>query len=297
MINSSLLIMAAGMGSRFGGKKQFAPVGPNGEIILDYSICDALECGFDRIIIVIRSDMRPMLEMRYGELFKKHEIIFCDQEYDTLPSFFTPPEGRVKPYGTSHALMCAAQFIDYPTLIINADDFYGKETFRNMNAFLNTIDNYEAGIAVYPLCRTLSSNGPVTRGICGINNDSELISITETYEVASGSDGVIRSRTDISLPPNAPTSMNVWAVTPEFHRHAQLYFDDFFNRLSEDDLTSELPLPVMIDRMIKDKQINVKAIPVNSDWLGITYPLDLPYIKEKIRLLHDDGTYPSPLFE
>ncbi len=288
--------MAAGMGSRFGGQKQFVSVGPNGETMLDYSIHDALEFGFDRIIIVARKEMRPMLEMRYSEFYEKHEIIFCDQEYDTLPAFFDAPENRTKPYGTAHAIMCASQFIDYPTLIINADDFYGKETFRLMSAFMNTMDESHAGLAVFPLCKTISSVGSVTRGICRTDENHNLISITETTGVELNSDGIIRSGVGVPIPTNTPTSMNVWAITPTFTQKAQPYFDDFFNRLSENDLTSELPLPVMIDRMIKDKQLNVKSMPVDSEWLGVTYQQDLPYVQERLRRLHENGTYPPSLF-
>ncbi len=296
MLNNSLLIMAAGMGSRFGGQKQFVPVGPNGETMLDYSIHDALEFGFDRIIIVVRNEMRPMLEMRYSEYFEKHEIIFCDQEDDTLPSFFDAPAERIKPYGTAHALMCAAQFIDYPTLIINADDFYGKNTFRLMSAFMNSMEESQAGLAVFPLCNTLSSAGSVTRGICQADEDLNLVSITETAGIELNADGIIRSGVGVPLPANTPTSMNVWAVTPTFPQKAQPYFDDFFNRLSENDLTSELPLPVMIDKMIKDKQINIKTVPVDSQWLGVTHLQDLVFVQENIRKLHENGIYPPSLF-
>ncbi len=297
MKNKALLIMAAGLGSRFGAEKQFIPFGPNGECILDYSIYDALECGFDRIIIVIRQSMRPSLEMRYSKLLEKHEIIFCDQEADTLPRFFTPPSDRVKPYGTSHALMCAAQFLDYPTLIINADDFYGKETFVLMSQFMNTLDDSKIGLACFPLSKTLSSFGAVTRGLCCINENDDLISVTETYSVRKNENGDIICSSGQVLHPDTPASMNVLAVTPSFPYKAQPYFEEFFNTLSDNDMNSELPLPVLIDRMVKDGQISAKAIRVNSDWLGVTFFEDMPFVKETLNMLIENGIYPSPIFD
>lgn len=297
MVNKSLLIMAAGLGSRFGGEKQFVPFGSSGESLLDYSIYDALECGFDRIIIVIRKSMRSVVEMRYSELFEKHEVIFCEQEKDTLPAFFTPPESRTKPYGTSHALMSAAQFIDYPTLIINADDFYGKETFRRMSALMDSLSENQLGLAAFPLVGTLSENGAVTRGICKTDERGRLISISETTGIGISSDGLIRSDSGMILLPETPTSMNVWAVMPSFPQMAKPYFEEFFNALSEDDLKSELPLPVMIDKMLKDNHIEVKTTPVNTEWLGVTFAEDMPAVKEKIAELHSSGKYPTPLFD
>lgn len=296
MNSKTLLIMAAGLGSRFGGEKQFVPFGPCGESLLDYSIYDALECGFTRIILVIRQSARSMIEMRYSELFEKTELIFCTQEDDTLPAFFDKPANRTKPYGTSHALMCAAQFIDSPTLIINSDDFYGKETFRSMAEFMDTMDENQVGLAGFTLSATLSCNGAVTRGICSADNDGNLISIKETHGITVHSDGTIISTDGGVLSPDALTSMNVWTVTPAFSQHAQPYFDDFFNKLTEDDMKSELPLPVMIDKMLSDKQTSAKVIPVTANWIGVTYIDDLSAAKEKIQALHKDGTYPTPLF-
>ncbi len=296
MSNKALLIMAAGLGSRFGGEKQFISFGPCGESLLDYSIHDALECGFDRIIIVIRHSMRSMVEMRYSELFEKYDIIIAEQEEDTLPEFFNAPEDRIKPYGTAHAIMSAAAFIDYPTLVINADDFYSKETFIRMSEFMDTMDESEIGLACFPLGNTLSSNGTVTRGLCHIDNDGTLTGISETPEIHRQADGIIRGK-NIILSPDMPTSMNVWVLMPSFPQNSRPYFEDFFNRLPEDDLQSELPLPVMIDSMLKDKQIVVKTLPLRSEWMGITYAQDMPYVKEKIAALHNAGIYPTPLFE
>ncbi len=297
MVNKALLILAAGLGSRFGGEKQFVPFGPSGESLLDYSIYDALECGFDRIIIVIRRSMRSMVEMRYSELFEKLEVIFCEQEDDTLPGFFTPPENRVKPYGTAHALMSAAQFIDYPTLIINADDFYGKETFRRMSALMDNLTEVQAGLAAFPLVGTLSENGAVTRGVCQTDEHGRLHSISETGGICIGADGFIRSSDGAVLAPHTPTSMNVWAVMPAFPQTAMPYFEEFFNTLPEGDLKSELPLPVMIDKMLKNNQIEIKTTPINSEWLGVTFAEDMPGVKERIKALHSNGTYPTPLFD
>ncbi len=297
MVNKSLLIMAAGLGSRFGGEKQFVPFGPSGESLLDYSIFDALECGFDRIIIVIRKSMRAVVEMRYSELFEKHEAIFCEQEKDTLPAFFTPPEDRVKPYGTSHAIMSAAQFIDYPTLIINADDFYGKETFKRMSALMDNLTENQLGLAAFPLAGTLSEHGAVTRGICHTDEHGKLVSITETTGIGFSDDGLIRNDSGAVLSPETLTSMNVWAVMPSFTQVATPYFERFFNTLDEKDIKSEFPLPVMIDKMLKDNQIEVKTAPVNTEWLGVTFAEDMPAVKEKIALLHNTGKYPTPLFD
>ncbi len=297
MVSTSLLIMAAGLGSRFGGEKQFVPFGPNGEAILDYSVYDAIESGFDRIIIVVRKSARAMMEMRYSELMEKYEIIICEQEEDSLPAFFDPPEDRVKPYGTAHALMCAAQFIDYPTLVINADDYYGKETLQRMSAFMNTMTESQTGLAVFPISKTLSDCGPVTRGICSLSQDGELISVRETDGIALNSDGVVRSGTGIPFSDNTPVSMNVWAVSPSFTTLAQPYFDRFFNELPENDLKSELPLPVMINSMIADGQLIVTAVPIDCDWYGITYRDDASKVREILSKLHSNGTYPSPLFK
>lgn len=297
MKNKALLIMAAGLGSRFGSEKQFIPFGPSGESILDYSIYDALECGFERIIIVIRRNMRSVLEMRYSKLLLKHEIIFCEQEADTLPRFFIPPADRVKPYGTAHALMSAAQFIDYPTLIINADDFYGRETFERMSEFMDTMEESRIGLACFPLAKTLTANGAVTRGLCTINENNDLLSVTETYSVRTDEVGRITCSSGQNLSPDTPTSMNVWAVTPAFPQKAQPYFENFFNALPDNDISSELPLPMLIDKMVKDGQIGAKAIRVDSDWIGVTFAEDMPAVTDRLKALHEDGLYPSPIFD
>ncbi len=297
MKNKALLILAAGLGSRFGGNKQFVELGPNGESLLDYSIYDALECGFTRIIMVVRQSMLPLLEMRYSRLFERHEVIFCCQESDTLPAFFTPPEERTKPYGTAHALMCASQFIDYPTLIINADDYYGKETFRRMAEFMDNMEESQVGMGCFPLANTLSTFGTVTRGICEIGENNDLLSVIETHSIGIDSNGVIKDDTENILSPDAPASMNVIAITPLFPTNAQAYYDKFFNELPDNNLTSELPLPIMIDQMVKDGITSAKAIIINSDWTGVTYAEDKPIVMEKLAQLHSSGQYPSPLLD
>ena len=224
-MNTTLLIMAAGLGSRYGGNKQIDRIGPNGEILMEYSIYDAVEAGFNKVVFVIRKSMDAQFREMIGDkIAQKVEVAYAYQEYDTLPDGFIPPEGRTKPYGTVHAVVCAMDLIHEPFAVINADDYYGKDAFAAMYASLQGLRDTEtkASMVAYYLKNTVSRNGHVTRGICEVDETGHLVKVTETYSILPFPDGTIRDIHDnpdgIILDPDALVSMNLWGFSPAFFK-------------------------------------------------------------------------------
>ena len=298
----TLLVMAAGMGSRFGGNKQIARMGPQGEILLEYAIHDAVAAGFDKVVFVIKRSMEADFRQLVGEkIAGKIQVHYAFQEFDSLPGGFVPPEGRVKPYGTVHAVLAARDVIDEPFAVINADDFYGREAFTLMADSLRRLQGQAnaASMVAYRLCNTVSENGHVTRGICRADAHGHLLQVTETYKICPFPDGTIRDvnyreEGDI-LDPEALVSMNFWGLTPWFFTVAERDLAAFLREDSGDPMKKECPLPVAIDHLMHTDGLQVEVMATGESWFGVTYPQDRPVVEAALRSLHASGRYPEAL--
>ncbi len=297
----TLLILAAGMGSRYGGLKQLDGIGPNGETIMDYSIYDAKRAGFGKVVFVIRKS----LEQDFKEkIFSKYEgfidIDYVFQELDNLPEGCSVPEGREKPWGTAHAVMVAEEKIKEPFAVINADDFYGADSFTVMASFLQALDpenNYTYCLLAYKLKNTLSEHGSVSRGICELDKNKFLEKVVEHTKIYR-ENGKILSEFNgeiVELREDAPTSMNLMGFTPSAFEYLKQYFRTFFDE-NHDNLKAEFYLPVFLTNVIKSGQGKVKVLPSNERWFGVTYQEDRPIVVESIKEKVANGEYPQKLF-
>lgn len=300
MQNTTLVIMAAGIGSRFGGGiKQLEPVGPNGEIIMDYSIADALDAGFNKIVIIIRKDLeRDFQEMIGHRIEKKADIRYVFQEMDDLPDGFKLPAGRKKPWGTGQAILACRGTVNEPFAVVNADDYYGKEAFFKIHDYLvtprNAVNHFHFCMAGFVLKNTLSDNGGVTRGICQVDTQNHVTQIVETKNIVKTPDGAAALQNDgtqISIPLDTHVSMNMWGLTPDFIDYIQDGFREFLASISEDDLTSEYLLPTIIDDLIQKDQALVTLLPTQDKWFGVTYKEDKEAVIQSIKDLISQGLY------
>ncbi|MDD6207377.1 MAG: sugar phosphate nucleotidyltransferase [Clostridiales bacterium] len=303
MQKTTLVIMAAGLGSRFGGIKQLTPLGPGGEIIMDYSIYDALEAGFDRIVFIIREDIFDDFKEMIGErIAKQADVEYVFQRIDQIPAGFCVPEGRTKPWGTGQAVLTCRQIVDGPFAVINADDYYGKEAFRVVNHFLKQPQEndgmYHFCMAGFQLGNTLSENGTVTRGVCQVSEDGKLTGIEETFEiekkgsVATALDGAGGQK---ELPLDSIVSMNMWGFTPELFEELDRAYVEFFRTTSdsENPLKKEFLLPEVIENLLQRKQADVQVLMTHDKWFGVTYQEDRPSVERAFRKLADEGVYPK----
>jgi len=299
-MHTTLLVMAAGLGSRFGGNKQIAKVGPNGELLLHYSIFDAAAAGFDKVVFVIKrameADFRALLE---GGVPDGVEVHYAFQEFDNLPGGFIPPAERVKPYGTVHAVLAAKDVINEPFAVINADDYYGKDAFVTMAQSLLAMRGKEnaASMVAYGLKNTVSENGTVTRGICEKDAEGFLTRVTETYGIKPFPDGTIRDvhhdEGGVILDPDAPVSMNFWGLTPWFFQAAERDLIAFLQDEGGDPLKKECVLPVEIDKLMHTDGLKVEVLHTDAVWFGVTYLADKEYVAGELRKLHAQGVYPA----
>jgi len=301
-MKTTLLIMAAGLGSRYGGNKQIDRIGPNGEILMEYSIHDAIEAGFDKVVFVIRKSMdETFREMIGNKIAKKVEVHYAYQEYDTLPDGFVPPAERKKPYGTVHAVVCAKSLIQEPFAVINADDYYGKSAFVSMAASLKRLREAEnrASMVAYYLKNTISKNGHVTRGICSKDENGHLVKVVETYSILPFPDGTIRDihndPNGIILDPDALVSMNLWGFSPSFFQAGEKYLSDFLKDDSQDPLKKECLLPALVDHLMHTAGLQVEVLSTDAVWFGVTYKEDKDYVTAELKKLHDSGAYPPAL--
>ncbi|MGN0243382.1 MAG: NDP-sugar synthase [Lachnospiraceae bacterium] len=297
----ALVIMAAGIGSRFGeGIKQLAAVGPNDEIIMDYSIHDAIEAGFNKVIFIIRKDIEEIFEEVIGKRIRKVvDVAYAFQDGDDLPEGFTRPEGRTKPWGTGQAVLAARNLIDCPFVVINADDYYGKEGFRKLHDFLiQNEDTTKYCMAGFILGNTLSENGAVTRGVCELATDGTLANITETAGIKREGDRIIceRDGKTLTLDENSHVSMNMWGFHPDFIQKLEKDFITFLQNVPEGDLKAEYLLPMVVDDAIKAGEIKVEVLETQDKWFGVTYAEDKPKVVESFQRLVEEGVYQSPLF-
>ncbi|MCD7922685.1 MAG: nucleotidyltransferase [Clostridiales bacterium] len=295
----TLVIMAAGIGSRFGqGIKQLTPVGPGGEIIMDYSIHDALEAGFNKIVFIIRRDLeKDFREIIGNRIEKLCEVEYAFQELDALPEGFTVPEGRTKPWGTGQAVLTCRGLVREPFAVINADDYYGKEGFVKLHDYLtaHASDQYHYCMAGFVLKNTLSDNGGVTRGVCRVDENNYLTDIVETYHIVKCPEGAMIETTRESIDINSHVSMNMWGLTPEFLDVLEGGFREFLTGLTPDDIKAEYLLPSVIDQMLKKGQADVTMLETNDKWFGVTYAADKQSVIQSFAELIESGVYTSPL--
>ena len=291
--NLTLLVMAAGMGSRYGGLKQLDQIGPSGETIIDYSVYDAIEAGFNKIIFIIREVFEEQFKTQVADKYlNKIEVEFAYQDINDLPSGFSCPDGREKPWGTGHAILSANHLVHEPFVVINGDDYYGKESFKVIS------DYYFRGkeqfcMVGFRLENTLSSFGAVTRGVCSVEN-KKLSSVVETGDLQKKGN-IIYSDRDISFDGNEPVSMNMWGFTPVLFHHLKEKFIDFLN-VHGREVKSEFLIPSIINELIQDGDEKVHVLETSSSWFGVTYKSDKPIVEKKIQQLVSSDVYPSPLF-
>lgn len=305
MKNITLVIMAAGIGSRFGGGiKQLAPVGPNGEIIMDYSIYDAKAAGFNKVVFVIRKDIEEEFDQVIGSRIKQIiDVEYVFQELDNIPDAYVERfKQRTKPWGTGQAILCCKEVVKEPFLVINADDYYGKQAYLEAYKYLTNkqTDTNKQQIAMisFILKNTLSDNGGVTRGICSVNQDNYLTGIIETHNIEKGADcAFIRDNgkiIDIDL--NMPVSMNMWALQPAIFNILDKKFKIFLDELHQDDLKSEYLLPTIIGDLLKEDLVDVTVLKSQDNWFGVTYKEDRRSVVDSIKELIVNGVYPEKLY-
>lgn len=305
MKKTTLVVMAAGIGSRFGGGiKQLEPVGPSGEIIIDYSIHDAMEAGFDKVVFIIRRDLEKDFREVIGDRMERRvETAYAFQEMEDLPEGFTKPEGRTKPWGTGQAILCCKDLVKEPFAVINADDYYGKEAFVKVHDYLaqerGQGARMEFCMAGFLLGNTLSENGGVTRGICSVDKEQHLTRVTETKNIVKTEQGAAVQSEDGTLTPvdvHCPVSMNMWGLTPEIFPVLESGFREFLLGLS-DRTKGEYLIPTIMDGLIQEKKANVTVLESGDRWFGVTYREDKPAVIRSFRELIAAGVYKERLFD
>lgn len=301
------MIMAAGIGSRFGGGiKQLEPVGPGGEIIMDYSIHDALEAGFNKVIFIIRKDLEADFREIIGNRIEKvAHVEYAFQELDALPEGYSVPENRKKPWGTGQAVLSIKGMVHEPFLVINADDYYGKEGFKKIHDYM--VSEMDVQSDVYDMCmggfileNTLSENGSVTRGVCRLNEDGTLNDVTETYDIERKGNGLFASDEQgnpVLVEAQQHVSMNMWGLPPTFLDELEKGFPEFLDGISEGDVKAEYLLPKIIDKLIKSGKAKVKVLETRDKWFGVTYKEDKEAVVASIRQLIADGVYKENLYD
>lgn len=301
MSKATLVIMAAGIGSRFGGGiKQLEPVGPNGEIIMDYSIYDAMEAGFDKVVFVIRKDLEKDFREVIGERVEKLvETAYAFQETDDIPAEYAERfRGRTKPWGTGQAILCCKDVVDAPFLVINADDYYGKQAYVEAYRYLTEekpAGEKEICMVGFVLKNTLSENGSVTRGVCCVDDKGMLSDIVETQGIEKCAEGaVIRSEDgETPIDANSAVSMNMWGLRPDFFEILETGFAQFLSEIKEGDLKAEYLLPTIIGGLLNKKELAVRVLESQDQWFGVTYKEDKDSVVASVRALVDAGLYPE----
>ncbi|MCD8296406.1 MAG: nucleotidyltransferase [Prevotella sp.] len=300
----TLLLLAAGMGSRYGGLKQLDGLGPNGETIMDYSIYDAIKAGFGKIVFVIRKDFEQEFKDKILSKYEGHiPLELCFQSLDSLPEGFSCPEGRVKPWGTNHAVMMAKNAIKEPFCVINCDDFYNRDAYMVMGKFLSELPEGSTNsyaMVGFRVGNTLSENGTVARGICSKDEAENLTTVVERTEIMRV-DGKVCYKDEngewVAVEDNTPVSMNMWGFTPDYFAHSEEYFKGFLSDPANmTNLKAEFFIPLMVNKLINEGTATVKVLDTTSKWFGVTYSADRQGVVDKIQSLVDEGIYPAKLF-
>ena len=294
------------MGSRYGGLKQLDGLGPHGETIMDYSIYDAIQAGFGKLVFVIRKDFEQDFRQKVVSKYQDHlpvEVVF--QSLDALPEGYTVPEGREKPWGTNHALLMGKDVIQEPFAVINCDDFYGRDSFRVMGQFLSQLpqgSQHVYSMVGFRVGNTLSESGTVSRGVCSTDDSGYLQTVVERTKIERKEDGQIKYLNDdgaswTAIDQATPVSMNFWGFTPDYFAHSEAFFKNFLQLEStRNNLKAEFFIPLMVDKLIKEGTATVKVLDTTSKWFGVTYPEDRPDTVAKIKALVEAGEYPEQLF-
>lgn len=296
------MVLAAGMGSRYGSLKQMDGVGPNGEAIIDYSVYDAIRAGFGKVVFVIRhSFAQDFCEVFNAERFgNKIEVEYVFQELDKLPEGFALPEGREKPWGTNHAVMMAAEAINTPFAVINADDFYGRDAYAVIGSYLSQLGTSEGKYCMvgYEVSKTLSENGTVSRGVCTVDENSNLRGMVERTKIERVNGTIVFHDlgTDEPLEENTPVSMNLFGFTPDYFRYSEDYFKVFLNENIEN-LRSEFFIPLMVNKLISEGTASMRVLSTTANWFGVTYKEDKPQLMQKIEELIAANEYPRNLWQ
>lgn len=298
----TLFVLAAGMGSRYGGLKQLDGLGPNGETIMDYSIFDAIRGGFGKIVFVIRKDFEEDFRKKIISKYENHipvEVVF--QSIDKLPEGFTCPAERVKPWGTNHAVLMGKEVIREPFAVINADDFYGRDSFAVIGKFLSELPEGAKNtycMVGFRVGNTLSESGTVARGICSTDKNRHLTTVVERTEIMR-INGVVSYKDEngewVGIEDNTPVSMNMWGFTPDYFNYSEEYFIDFLKE-NIDKPKAEYYIPLMVNKLINDGTATVEVLDTTSRWFGVTYAADRQGVVDKLQVLADSGEYPSKLF-
>lgn len=299
----TLFVLAAGMGSRYGGLKQLDGVGPHGETIMDYSIYDAMRAGFGKVVFVIRHDFEDAFREKILSKYQGHipvEVVF--QSVDALPEGYTVPEGRTKPWGTNHAVMMGEDAIEEPFAVINADDFYGRDAFEVMAGFLAGIGKESDGrycMVAFELGNTMTEAGSVSRGVCTVDESGHLTDVVERTSIAFTPAGEIeyadKEGNSGRLMAHMPVSMNLWGFTPDYFRYSRREFERFLNKHIER-AGSEFFIPSVVDKLVKNGEATVDVLSTKSRWFGVTYPEDRDKVVASLAALHNAGEYPDKLF-
>jgi UTP-glucose-1-phosphate uridylyltransferase len=295
----TLVLLAAGMGSRYGGLKQLDEVGPNGEAIIDYSLYDAIRAGFGKVVFIIRKDFADEFKNKFDKKLEgKIEVEYVFQELNDIPSSYSIPEGRQKPWGTGHAIRSARNAVDTPFAAINADDFYGFEAYKVMSDFLqNEANESTYSMVGYKLSNTLSDNGSVSRGLCITDKNNNLTDIDELTKISKEASGIIYEKNGNTehLKGNETISMNFWGFHPSLFQHLEKGFKEFLER-EGNELKSEFFIPMYVDDLIKANEVKVKVLTSDAQWFGVTYKEDKPDVIKNIQKLINEGKYPEKLW-
>ena len=302
MVKPTLLVLAAGMGSRYGSLKQMDGVGPNNEAIIDYSIYDAIRAGFGKVVFVIRHSFADAFtavfnKERFGG---KIEVEVVYQELDYLPEGFTLPEGREKPWGTNHALLMAKDVIKEPFAVINADDFYGADAYKVIGDYLSQLgeESNHYCMVGYEVNKTLSENGTVSRGVCSVDGEGNLRGMVERTQIERMADGRILFHdegADEELAEDAPVSMNLFGFTPDYFTHSEAFFKEFLKERGSE-LKSECYMPMMVNKLIQEGTATLRVLRSSAQWFGVTYQADREPLRQRLAAMQTDGTYPAKLW-
>ena len=300
----SLVIMAAGLGSRYGGNKQVDGIGPHNEILMEYSIYDAIRAGFNKVVFIIKPEMEEMMHRLCGDYLAGKtandgspvEVAYAFQDFSSLPDFYTVPPERTKPFGTVHALLCAESVVREPCCVINADDYYGLDAYRTMYRALQALpESGKATMVGYLLKNTASLHGTVSRGVCAVE-DGMLRSVKETLKIQLYPDGSLRDLAeDVPLDPDSVVSMNYWGFMPSIFPELRAYFERFLRGEGGRNIKSECLLPVMVDDLMREGRLEGSVLHSADKWFGMTYQEDRAVVAEELRKLHENGTYPGSL--
>lgn len=304
MAGLALVVMAAGVGSRYGGPKQLEPIGPNGETFSDYSVYDALQAGFEKVVFILSEEIEGPFRERVGRRIEEHcEVEYVIQRLEDLPPGFSVPPGRSKPWGTAHAVLCCKDVVDTPFAVVNADDFYGRGAFMSMAGCLSQLGDggrvLKGCLVAYRLERTLSKHGPVTRGICQVDEEGHLLRIEERHRVLRVGEKIKSSEDGerwVEVPPGSLVSMNMWGFTPAIFPELEARFPRFLREHAADIETAEFLLPEVVGEMVAEGRMLVKVLPTGERWFGITYREDREEARAAIEELIRHGVYPRKLW-